>query len=40
MTNHIKMGTYTNPVKTHIEQEQHVVLIEAMERQQVHCKKR
>ena len=40
MTKHIKMGTYTNPVKTRIELDQHVVFIEATKRRRVHRKKR
>ena len=40
MTNHIKMGIYTNAVTTRINQAKHVALIESMERQQVHGKRR
>ena len=40
MTNQIKIGTYTNSVKTRLEREQHLDLIEAMKKRRVCCMKR
>ena len=40
MTNHIKMGLYTNAVMTRINRAKHVALIESMEKRQVHRKRR
>ena len=36
MTNHIKMGPYTNPVNTRLEREQHLDNIEAKKNRRVH----
>ena len=40
MTNRIKMGTYTNTIKTRINRAQHVVFTESMKRPRVHRKQR
>ena len=40
MTNHIKMGTYTNPVNTRLAQEHHLANIEAIKNRRIHRMRR